>query len=420
MEQKTEKKVFAISQSDFADYGCPHCGGIFGHCPVSGGGSATWICADCSATTVLLAPGRVRPNMTINGITPVLEEHPRQAAGKIDREALAKKRADNYVDSAIANYAKLLAWGFKKMNDMEIISYHTSKSVELPIVRTKKTDSNVDIVWFAHNFYNYFLGMRFKKAICTTLLYPISGGLGSVAGSSHENTSEARPITNFEKASSNNKFISNLGLTCSDYFVPSIIGYLDEVSKLDVEKIIELCYQGGRYDYIHGNHVDLKKLLSLSGLDFESKHYDATIKLPEESLFANMEIGLFDGELGGSSVRLTLKEGCFLPPMTFPERNIYANVSNTQLGDYIPAELQPKGFPNSYDKYVLSHAPIHLLKSNRTKINIGMPEPHFIHWCLKPGPVDLIFNAPNILDAVMTAVYLVKVVDPLARVYFHK
>jgi hypothetical protein len=58
------------------------------------------------------------------------------------------------------------------------------------------------------------------------------------------------------------------------------------------------------------------------------------------------------------------------------------------------------------------------LYGDEDKLEFCWHEIDRVHWVLNPDFKTVIFNAPNILDAVMTAFFLIKAVDPVAQKCF--
>ena len=107
--------------------------------------------------------------------------------------------------------------------------------------------------------------------------------------------------------------------------------------------------------------------------------------------------------------------------MTFPYERIFANPSDTILARYLPEDVQQKELPGTYEDYLLPRIPIYLLKYQEDRKNSFRPlkkDLHRAHYVLNADFKTLIFNVPNPLDAVMTLLFFVKVVDPIAQVYF--
>ena len=425
----------AISDSSFMDYGCPKCGSIFGYYPVVGGGEGLWVCADCGATTLILSAGTLSEVLaggnvrsSIGGISPQLVTHPREGLGKIDRAKAVKARVENIEEREFEELRKLIHFGYGCPVEVKTVSHHSSKSCSLPVVAVEKVDSNVKVAWFADNFHSHFLGMQFAKPVCASFLYPISGCLDELSYSGHVNDRVAAGLPHHIRASYNREMIHTLGLECGGISASIIIRYLHEISSLDHNKILGICYnegrEGGNKTFIHGNYVNFKSLLKAVDPGLKEEGYGASMTLPEDSIFEKVYVKEFsDISRHGSSVIVTMKSGSFLPDMPFPFDNVFANPSETALEQYLPESVQQRKLPGTYDDYVISTVSVKSLHYQKELLR----EPewrdhtlHAAHCCLNKGFKTLIFDTPNLLDAVMTAVFLAKAVDPIARSYFKK
>ncbi|MFA6194533.1 MAG: hypothetical protein WC719_02160 [Patescibacteria group bacterium] len=426
-EQKNQTPV-AVTENEFLDYGCPKCGSIFGYYPYIGGGEGIWICADCGTITTVFSVGITETSSSINGIIPQLVEHPRKSLGKIDREAIVEKRAKSIEESQFAEFKKWIDFGYGNPTKVRTVSHHSSKSQNLPIVAAKGADSNVEVVWFGDNFHSHFLGMKFNEPVCASFLYPISGCLNELACSSHVNETVAAELPHYVRASYNREMIKTLGVECDGISAALIIRYLHEISKLDYENILRICYnenrEGGKKTFIHGNHVEFESLIRAVDPGLKQESYGAFFNLPEDSIFEKIYINEFsDITRNGASVVVTIKAGSLLPALPFPFNRIFANPSETVLGEYLPEAIQQRKLPDTYDNYVITAVPVNLLHYQEEL----MKEPdwneynlHEAHCRLNKGFKTLIFDTNNLLDAVMTGIFLAKAVDPVAKLYFKK
>jgi hypothetical protein len=425
--QKTEEiPVIAVSEQDFIDYGCPNCGGIFGFYPISGGGAGVWDCSDCGAQTVIFGKFLTTFNqpspIAVNNVRPVLVSHPKSGQPKVNREALIKQREVDVWSGQLASFKKSISQGYGVTVEPKVVSNHNSKSCDLPIVSAEKEGSNVSVAWFGNNFYSHYLGLKFKEPICASLLYPISGEFDSPPYSSHVNMKVAQPLPDFIKASYTQRMISSLGMTTGKVATSIMIRFLEEISKLNTKKILKACFNPkdyGKQLAIDGNYVDTESLLKAVDLKVCEEKHDFFV-LPEDSIFSSMELCKFDDDRGGCSIRVEMKEGNFLPPMPFPASGLFANPLDTKLADYLPDDVQKRECNNPYSSgYIMSYIPVGVMKYERiTDPFLVKHEPLFVYGCLKPGFKELIFGVPNLLDAVMTAVFLIKVIDPISKIYF--
>ena len=421
METKQIKQI-AISAKDFEKYGCPDCGGIFGYSNFSGGGAALWNC-ECGATIVVLADGIITSPISISDITPILQEHPRKDF-PIDREKLIKERAENISSSEIDSLTKWMRLGYGEEIEIKVVDHHSSKSRTLPIISAvPKSGSNVQVTWFAQNFYFHFLGVKFEEPLYATLLYPISNLFDRYALSGHVNTKLAPPITNIMKHYHNQELLKNFGMDCGNgFFAALVVRYLHEVSKLDKEKIMDLCLrksQYGKVDIIDGNSLDFDELVDVVGLVGEKKYCEFEVATSEESIFSKITIDEFDTDLHNSSVHITLKDGVILPALPISSSNVYLKPSETILGKYITDKTKDES-ENLIDTFikVISTSSIEYMqgtRENRIKLH-DCPYPY--HCCYSDENLDaknFTINVPNPLDALLVGLFLTKVVDPIVK-----
>lgn len=421
-----EITIIAVSLKDFQLYGCPACGGIFGYSNFSGGGAAVWNC-ECGIITVLLHEGIIKPVIKINNIQPELQEHPRKGI-PIDREKLIKERENSIKTNEFDRLTKWIRLGYgENVNPVEVGS-HTSKSQHLPIIGTSKIGkSNVKVTWFGQNYHSHFLGVKLTEPIYATLMYPIIGLFGRTACSSHVNEKSAPAITNFMKHYHNQEKLQAFGMEFGDGFFASLaVRYLHEISKLDTEKIMDICLRKtnyGKVDLIDGNAIDFLKMINAVGFAAERATYDYDLKLDEESIFSKVQVDQFDTELNDSSVHFTLKPGILLPALPMPE--LYIKPSDTILGKHLPQQVKKKSWsddlaplPDTVFKAIPASVLEHIEGedlSTRKKIFHPVYPLHRVYAYEDFQGREFILNVPNPLDAALTAVFLTKVVDPIVR-----
>lgn len=420
---KTKKMTtIAISAKDFEKFGCPGCGGIFGHSSMSGGGAAVWHC-ECELTTVVLADDITISPVSIDNVRPDLEKHPRTGIS-IDREKLIKERTDNISLDEIDHLTKWMRLAYGEEIKIKQVSSHTSKSTYLPIISAiPKSESNVKVTWFAQNYHFHFLGVKLQNPVYATLMYPIINMFGGYALSGHVNTKIAPAITNFMKHYHNQEPLQNFGMDCSSgYFSALTTRYLHEVSKLDRETIMDLCLRKSNYgnvDNIHGNSVDLEKLIKAIGLEGKQGYCEFDVTPNKEGIFSKIKIHEFCTLLpmDGSYLEVTLKKGALLPALTFPSDNIYVKSSDTILGKHITGKAKD-GEKKLVDSFV-SLIPTSFIeyqegtKENRMELE-KCPYPTgrcYSDRTLRPN--NFIINVPNPLDAALVALYLTRVIDPI-------
>lgn len=425
---KTKKaQIFAVSSKDFQLYGCPNCGGIYGYSNFSGGGAAVWNC-ECGIITVLLAEGIVKPGIKVNDTQPELQEHPRKGI-LIDREKLIKERETSIKTNEFDRLTKWVRLGYGTNVPTKEVSSHTSKSQHLPIIGIGKSfkDSNVKVTWFGQNYHTYFLGVKLDQPVYAALMYPIIGLFGRTACSSHVNERIAPAITNFIKHYHNQEKFQSFGMEFGDGFFASLaIRYLHEISKLDGERIMDICLRKSRYgtvDVIHGNSIDSSEMLIALGFEGKTSGYDYDLTLSEESIFSKVQIDQFDTDLGNSSVRFTLKPDILLPALPMP--GLYVKPSDTPLGKHLPQLAKEKSYsdkliplPDTLFKAIPASV-LEYLESDDLSVRKKLFDPlypvHRVYSYQNFQGKEFIMNVPNPLDASLTAIFLTKVVDPIVR-----
>jgi len=421
--QKEANKVIAVSNEDFQRCGCPHCGDIFGYSNISGGGAANWNCNGCDQSCIILADGVTKSPMGVGDVYPEMQDHPRHDK-PVDREKLVRERRESITANEMFDLNWWLALGFGGIFDSRMVSNHTSKSRNLPIMAGKYEGSNVVVSWFAQNYYFYFLGVEFVKPLCATLLHPIRTIFGDYALSGHVNTTLAPQLGNIDKAYHNATMIERFGADCGSGFKAAlVIRYLQEVSQLNAEKILDICLRKtdyGSVEAIDGNAIDFDKLVRAIGLKRTGRNapYDADLRLDPDSIFERIQIDWFDTSLDSSSVHVRLKEGCFLPQL--PLEDIFVNPRDTALAQHLSEEVQPRKV-GTYDEKLLGMIPVHVLshwqrdQETFAGLNACRYPVSGVYHVLDPDTREFTFNVSNVLDAAMTAFFLTHVVDPVIK-----
>ncbi|MEA3272886.1 MAG: hypothetical protein U9P90_04450 [Patescibacteria group bacterium] len=419
--------VIAVSINEAQEFGCPRCGGIFGSSSMSGGGSQLWNCADCNKTSIYLAEGLTKSTIGISSHYPELQSHPRRGQ-PVDREKLVRDREERIESRAIAGLSYWLTLGHGHPVKIEKAGSHMSKSCYLPILATESPE-NVRATWFGDNFHFHFLGIDLKQPIPATLLYPISSIFGRYALSGHTNTEVAPPLTNFQKEYHNNTPVKVFGSDCYGGFCAAlVIRYLEEVSKLDIEKILDVCLRKTSYglvDNIDGNCVKFADLAKLLDLEFAKFAYcDFDVQNITGDIFERVNVDWFHYDLGvgRSSVHITLKEGVLLPPLVSPAE-IYVDLEDTLLGRYIPQEIQERPTKNTYSDYLILKVPTRLLHYQRDrapeeqqKLRGNEKQPvNRVYDNVNIGTRKFTFSVPNVLDCALTAFFFVKVLAPMMQ-----
>lgn len=409
VQTKEDGKLLAIWQKDFIDYGCPHCGGIFGYSPMSGGGAEVWICSACKERTIIIFGCFIKVSpIGINGINPSLSEHPRKGQ-YVDREKLVRERESSIHDREIESLTKWAALGFGSAVNVKEVGTHSSKSRTLPIISAvpKDTQSKLKITWFAQNYYFHFLGVQLHNPVYATLMYPISQLFDRYALSGHVNTRIAPPITNIMKKYHDQEKIQRFGIDAgSGYYAALTVRYLHEVSKLDMEKIMDICLRKTRYgkmDIIDGNYADFVKIVRAVRLKGKEGGYDFKVRKNRSSIFREIQIDQFDTNLRGSSVHVRLKKGVRLPDLPFPAKDVYVKAS-----DLVP------------DQRIIADECLHKIPVSVIKYKAGTKERkesyYPIHQCYLHEDLEareFTINVSNPLDAALVALFLTKVVDPI-------
>ncbi|MEK7211537.1 MAG: hypothetical protein AAB731_02805 [Patescibacteria group bacterium] len=416
--------IIAVSSQEAILYGCPYCGGIYGYSNLSGGGAQIWNCSDCKKTSINLADGVSRSTIGIGDYFPKLQPHPRHGQ-PIDREKLIAERKQGIESEASADLRRWLLLGHGQPVEIAKVGSHCSKSRTLPILASKGL-GNAQVTWFGDNFNSYFLGVKLNRPLPAILLYPMSGIFGSYALSGHTNPKVAPPITNFQKAYHNCAPIEVFGGDCGCGLQAALaIRYLEEVSKLDAEAILDICLRKSEYglvDRIDGNCIEFADLAKLLGLTYEKfAYYDFDATNAPTDTFERVNVDWFDSGLigGSSSVHVRMKEGVLLPPMPLPAE-IFVDPADTALGRYIPPELQPRTKKKSWDKELISKVPVGLLghRDDLTPEELQMVlhgDAHIVYSRVNPGTRDFTFHVPNVLDCALTAFFFIKVLAPVMR-----
>lgn len=434
MEATAKKNdgIFAVSNNEFKQFGCPTCGGIFGSSNLSGNGAAIWNCSDCNNTCIILADGVQISPFGIGDIYPELQEHPRRGQF-VDREKVIKDRELKIQNDEKADLDKWLEFGYGTSYSSKIISEHSSKSRKLPILSaTCNHQSNLEITWFAQNYYFYFLGVKFKKPVYATLLSPISNIFGAYALSGHVNTSVAPQIRNFEKAYHLQDKITHFGVDAGNGFTSAlVIRYLHMASSLNTEKILDVCLRQTRYGHmetIDANAIELTDMISAVKLDEIGKEnsYDFSIELHDCALIKKIIIDQFDSDLGGSSVHISLKQDMLLPELPISSKSIYVDPLDTPLSGYLPKEVQGHR-PRDYSSPVLLKKISPYLfnykkKTKEERIRLSSC-PYPVNSCYVGTQTDtreFTINAKNILDATLIAFFLVNVLEPVIKMMLSK
>ena len=409
-DQLVEKSsILAVLVSEALKFGCPHCGGIFGSSPMSGGGSQVWQCADCGKTSIYVADGLKKSTLGIDDHYPDVSAHPRQGC-PVDREKLVADRNLQIESKAFVDLQHWLLLGHEQPARIEKVGSHSSKSRELPIIASE-CSSNVRTTWFGYNYYFYFMGVELTKPIPATLLYPISGMFGSYALSGHVNTEVAPPITNFQKLYHNCTPVQKFGGDCGGYGLQSalVLRYLEAVSKLDIEGLLNVCLRKSRHgktDVIDGNGIEFDDLVKLLGIEGGGL-YDKQVTNAPSDFFEKIALDWFGTQSGGkSAVQVTMREGVLLPVLPLPAE-ISLDLKDTVLKYGVTPE-QIKRVPIQWLEYTRDQS-----EERRRFLGTAEYEPHQLYHKANPWTRDFVIHTPNVLDSALTVFFLMNVLAPV-------
>lgn len=300
---------------------------------------------------------------------------------------------------------------------------HTSKSHRLPILAVNDPKEDVDVTWFGDNFYFHFLGVSLRHTLPAILMYPISSIFGQYPLSGHVNTQIAPPV-NFLTAYYRKQRLERFGSDTGDGFSAAlVIRYLRALSKLNIPRIMDICFEHtnhGPREEIDGNAIDSNDLLETLGLTINKHPYDPALTGLPTDVFETIVVDLFEKIVHGqSAVRIKLSEETLLPPMPFPYQGICVDLQETILDQFVPETVHERPYQNQYKQFVVSYLPVSLLSSTfeggerffEAQQQSATPVSG-IYKCLNRLTREFVFSTPNILDAALTAFFLVKAVAP--------
>ncbi|HNX10772.1 MAG TPA: hypothetical protein PKI61_01390 [bacterium] len=286
--------------------------------------------------------------------------------------------------------------------------------------------SNVKVAWLA-GCGNYFLGVEFVKPVCSAFFFPISQAFIDEPGGPLDDYGNPKlfPLLhNFVKAGWNQQMITKLGMDINgDLAAAIVIRYLQEISQLNAQKILKFCFSS-KYSYPDhqlpipdGNYVDCEALVNVLKINFKQNGYEHFAQLDAQSIFESVKIDWFDSEaIGKSSVSVKLKPGCFLPQLPFLDDHILASIKDTFLSKYLPQKVDVLDSTEKVRVLVSSLA--YYDQNGQTKMAKEYKNDLLLQG-LAPG-AEIIFSAPNVMDAAFTALMLTKAVDPIVRQYVAK
>lgn len=412
--------TLAVSFTDAQKFGCPHCGGIFGSSPISGGGSQVWNCADCGETSIYVNDGLGKSTIGVGDTYPAVQPHPRRDGPVVDRDKIIADRANRIHTEAVTDLNRWLTLGYGQRAHSLPVGSHHSKSYKLPIIGCSDIGThNADVTcvtWFGYNYYFYFMGVALMNPIPATLLYPIAGIFGSYALSGHVNTKIAPPITNFEKLYHNCTPVQRFGGDCgnSGIRVALTLRYLEEISKLDMNGILDVCLRKTRYgetDVIDGNGVDFNTLLKLLGIEGGELYKEVITNAPQD-IFESIKFDWFGTHtghiLGGSAIQVTMREGILMSSLPSPAE-VSLELKDTLLGMFGPKDVLPR-IPASCLGYRRDQNEERYLLYEK-----GGYQPHGFYHKANIGTRAFALHTPNVLDSALTAFFLIKVLAPVLK-----
>lgn len=308
-------------------------------------------------------------------------------------------------------YQEWINLGFGQEVALEEAGYFASKGYSLPAFSATTKGSKVRIAHIANNFFSTFIGLELKKPLPVTLFYPISDVLNDDLPISSHVDHSFPPMGNFQLSYHTRKPIKKIGLITGlerDILIPSVIRYLDLISLLPASKVFDIVLDKthhGKKDRIDRNAINSEELASAIKLPLRSSHgSNLEVKVSQRSIFERLVLNENDRNLGGSSVEIRLREGEPLPYLTVPYDSLYFPTTT---------QIQDMGFREwinciSFDTKRGKHL------DDRKKIDstgIVAPQYKAAEW----GEARFRVRTPNILDTMLTALYLEKVVSPLVR-----
>jgi hypothetical protein len=302
---------------------------------------------------------------------------------------------------------------------------HTSKSCSLPIMSGGFIDSNVAVTNLSYNWYFHFLGVQMTRPINAMLLYPISGAFGKYALSGHTDTDGAPPIGNFLREYHTAAQLSRWGMDAGSALEAAmIIRHLQEASKIDAERIMDICLRKtnyGRMDAIDGNAIDFDDLMGALGLRRLGKDpYEFEVALGGTKLFKRITIDWFDSERGHNLVHVELADpaNALLPSMPLPAE-VLVDLRDTPLAAFVPESAhtrQTKGEYGPKCMVAVPTAPFPFKERPTEQYQRIDGHPYPVHGAYAGAGLDTVrftFKTLDPLCAAMTAWFLVNVAEPV-------
>lgn len=297
---------------------------------------------------------------------------------------------------------------------VKVVGSHRSKSQDLPILAAE--GANVIVTNLSHNFYFYFLGIELKKPIPACFLYPISGLMGRYALSGHTDPENAPAITNFAKEYNNLTPIRKFGLEASTALqCASAIKYLEAVSKLPLDELLDIFFHKSYYGKIDG--VDMNAvageaegrfadILNLGYEKFAYYHFDVT---NADSMFKKLTVHWFYsstdcGSKPGSKLYIELQDGVPFPSLPVPGEHLCLVPTPEMQALSILQPIPLSSLAYHKDAYKLTQE----RKWHKELVNYNV-------MCKAPDQNKFVLHAPNGLDLGMSAFLLNHIVPGLYK-----
>lgn len=303
----------AVSADDFRDFGCAHCGRIFGTKPHSEGGTVQYVCAGCGKTTLVVDGRLERSTLGVmvgaQHVFPEVMPHPR-LAWPIDREALIRERVHR---DQLSRWLRLAYGG-----EVGIIqtAEHIRRWQKLPIMAVFAPNENVLVNWFGEYVFVHILGLQLRQPLPATLMHPIASVFGHFTLTNYIDEVIA-PHVDIRNAYSGNEDITRFIATCEDGFAAAlVIRYLRELSKLDTKRIADICFLhvASNKRWIDNDAVDYEVLLEVLGLThrYVNGSLNPTMTGLTMDFLDKVVIELNDPIVHGQcAVQVTLAEGIY-------------------------------------------------------------------------------------------------------------
>jgi len=320
----------------------------------------------------------------------------------------------------------LLELGYGHPIKTREVATHVSKSQTLPILDVRDGDFPVEVFNFSYNYHFHYLGLHVRPlghmpGIPATFLEPISSMFGPFALSGHVEHGDCPPLTNFERAYHTREGLRFVGMDVGSSGINAafVIRYLLHLYTLDRRAIFDLAMDAtriGARDFIDGNYVNVLDLCQAVGLKLkagkpEPYGFDAKV----EGLFSMVKVRTFDFAYGGSCVEVEMGDRMLIPSLPTRPSKIRVDPRDTILAQYVPAELLAD--PGSYGKSPFEKTiPLSGLSDvmGRDLLLDNSPYPlSNIYRVANSLTRNFTITCPNVLDAALTAAFLIHAVTPV-------